>query len=136
MGNAVNLAARLEGVNKQYGTWIMTSGSTIAETGGKLLTRRLDRVRVVGMVEPVQLYEVMETAEDAADWQKELAGRFEGGMLLFESRNWQKAAETFKDAAAFAPADQPSKLYYNRCLSYLKNPPPDSWDGVMNLSEK
>ncbi|OHD79940.1 MAG: hypothetical protein A3J97_00435, partial [Spirochaetes bacterium RIFOXYC1_FULL_54_7] len=59
MGSSVNLAARLEGVNKQYGTWILLSGDTHAQLGGAFLCRRLDRVRVVGINEPVQLYELL-----------------------------------------------------------------------------
>jgi adenylate cyclase len=65
MGNAVNLAARLEGVNKQYGTWILASEDTVREAGDSLLTRKLDRVRVVGINEPVRLHEILDIVENA-----------------------------------------------------------------------
>jgi adenylate cyclase len=55
MGNAVNLAARLEGANKSYGTWILAPEITLQQTEGRLLSRRIDRIRVVGINEPIQI---------------------------------------------------------------------------------
>ncbi|MDR2210903.1 MAG: adenylate/guanylate cyclase domain-containing protein [Spirochaetaceae bacterium] len=136
MGNTVNLASRLEGVNKQYGTWILAAESTIRETGNLLLTRRLDRVRVVGINEPVRIYELMETMEAAEDWQKEIAARFEEALILFEKQDWAGAAKDFGEITAFAPADNPSRFYLKRCEDYLKNPPGADWDGVFDLLEK
>jgi adenylate cyclase len=73
MGNDVNLAARLEGVNKQYGTWILVSESTWEATNGAFLGRKLDRVRVVGINTPVQLYNVMAVKEEASGKMATLA---------------------------------------------------------------
>jgi adenylate cyclase len=136
MGHTVNLASRLEGVNKQYGTWIIAPESTIRETGNLLLTRRLDRVRVVGVKEPVHIYELMETIDAAEDWQKETAERFEKALCLFENQDWTGAAKEFREIAAFAPADNPSRFYLKRCENYEKNPPDKNWDGVLNLAMK
>ncbi|MDR2048808.1 MAG: adenylate/guanylate cyclase domain-containing protein [Treponema sp.] len=135
MGNTVNLASRLEGANKQYGTWILAAESTIRETGNRLLARRLDRIRVVGINEPVRIYELMETMDAAESWQKETAERFEKALGLFEKQDWDKAAEEFRGILAFAPTDNPSKVYVKRCEEYRKNPPKD-WDGVFNLAVK
>ncbi|MDR2500946.1 MAG: adenylate/guanylate cyclase domain-containing protein [Treponema sp.] len=136
MGNAVNLAARLEGVNKQYGTWILASEDTVREAGNGLLVRKLDRVRVVGISEPVRLYELLETGERAGAGQKRLVEVFHGALEFFERRDWKRAAEGFQEALAVAGEDKPAGLYRKRCGGFLANPPPDSWDGVYNLTEK
>jgi adenylate cyclase len=136
MGNHVNLASRLEGVNKQYGTWILASENTIAASGGGILGRRLDRVRVVGIEKPVRLYEVLELAADAPPALIEQVRLFHDALALYERRDW-KAAQTAVGAALdFAPDDQPAKLYHERCGEYLVKPPADDWDGVVNLSRK
>ncbi|MDR1505589.1 MAG: adenylate/guanylate cyclase domain-containing protein [Treponema sp.] len=136
MGNTVNLASRLEGVNKQYGTWILAGESTVKETGDALLTRRLDRVRVKGINEPVRIYELMETKDAAESWQKETAERFESALEFFEQRDWEKALKEFREIAGFAPVDNPTKFYLKRCEDFIKNPPDNDWDGVLTLSEK
>ncbi|MDR3199965.1 MAG: hypothetical protein LBT68_00780 [Spirochaetales bacterium] len=135
MGNAVNLAARLEGVNKQYGTWILASDNTVNETGGRILTRRLDKVRVVGINNPVQLYELIETMENATAEDRDKVGLFHEALGLFETRQWKNARQGFE--AILAAGDDPvSAVYLERCDKYLKAPPGDTWDGVVNLNEK
>jgi adenylate cyclase len=136
MGNAVNLSARLEGVNKQYGTWILASENTVKETGGSLLYRKLDRVRVVGINEPVRLCELLDLAEEATEEQKKLVTVFHDALLQFENKNWQHAAEGFKAALAVNANDNPAKMYLERCEKFLTTPPKDDWDGVYNLTSK
>jgi adenylate cyclase len=136
MGNAVNLAARLEGVNKQYGTWILASQDTIQETGNLLLTRKLDRVRVVGINEPVRLYELLDTKENAVPGQIRLVEVFHQALDFFEVRNWEQAAEGFRDALSLKAEDKPAQKYLDRCRDFIKKPPLDTWDGVYNLTEK
>jgi adenylate cyclase len=136
IGNAVNLAARLEGVNKQYGTWILAAESTVREAGNRFLTRRLDRVRVVGIKEPVRIYELVETMDAAEDREKELIGRFEMALDRFEERNWAGAADDFRNLAGLFPEDNPARFYLSRCKDFLKNPPGVDWDGVFNLAVK
>jgi len=136
MGNAVNLAARLEGVNKQYGTWVLASDDTVRETGNHLFTRKLDRVRVVGINEPVRLYELIETAENTSAVQRRLVQFFHEALDCFEKRDWKQAAAGFKEAMSIKTDDHPSKMYYERCVNFMKKPPEDTWDGVYNLTEK
>ncbi|MDR1250686.1 MAG: adenylate/guanylate cyclase domain-containing protein, partial [Treponema sp.] len=135
--NAVNLASRLEGVNKQYGTWILASEDTVKETGDHLLYRRLDRVRVVGINEPVRLCNLLETAENALPEQKKMVEVFHHALDCFEERDWKHAAEGFREALSLSTEEQgPPQKYIERCEAFLKEPPPDSWDGVYNLTEK
>jgi adenylate cyclase len=136
MGNAVNLAARLEGVNKQYGTWILATGDTIGETGGRILTRKLDQVRVVGINEPVRLHEVIETTGAATAEQRETAALFDAALAIFEKRDWAAAQEGFEKVQALAPGDGPAQMYLERCQTYRQKPPQQDWDGVFNLSQK
>jgi adenylate cyclase len=136
MGNSVNLAARLEGVNKHYGTWILASEKTVQQTGERFLTRRLDRIRVVGMNEPVRIYELLALAENADPSLKKKLDLFHNALELFEKRDWSVAAATFRRILDISPNDPPSVLYFNRCRSYLEHSPDSSWDGVYNLKEK
>jgi adenylate cyclase len=136
MGNAVNLAARLEGVNKQYGTWILASENTVRETGDKLLYRKLDRVRVVGINEPVRICELLDTAEHATDQKKQLVNVFHEALDCFEKRDWKQAAKGFKEALLIKNDDEASKMFYTRCNNFIKKAPDDSWDGVYNLTSK
>jgi len=135
MGNAVNLAARLEGVNKQYKTWILASEDTVRETGGRILSRKLDRIRVIGVNEPVQIHELINITENAGDKEKKLVGIFHSALEFYDKRNWKTAAEGFKESLAF-DATGPSAVFLERCNEFLKTPPPDDWDGVHTLTEK
>jgi class 3 adenylate cyclase len=136
ISNAVNLAARLEGVNKQYGTWIITSENTIKETGDRFLSRKLDRIRVVGINEPVRIYEIMETRERATSAMHERKALFHNAHALFESRRWADAERAFNHVLKTFPGDGPSTLYIDRCRQYQKREPAASWDGVFNMIEK
>jgi adenylate cyclase len=136
MGDMVNLASRLEGVNKQYGTWILASWDTVKETGDALIYRRLDRVRVVGKREPVQLCELLGLADDAAPGVREKARLFHESLDIFENRDWKRAGEGFAELLGADPSDAPAGLYHSRCVQFEKAPPKDDWDGIFNLSEK
>jgi class 3 adenylate cyclase/uncharacterized membrane protein len=136
ISNAVNLAARLEGVNKQYGTWILATENTIGETAGWFLTRRLDRIRVVGIKEPVQIYEILETMEHTTGELRHKVDLFHNALELFESRRWNDAGKEFAQIIKQFPNDGPSRLYYNRCRQYIINAPLPNWDGVFNMAEK
>jgi PAS domain S-box-containing protein len=136
IGNEVNLAARLEGVNKQYGTRIIASESTINETGGKLLSRRLGWIRVVGISKPVRIYEVLELIQDAGPSLHKLVELFHIALNIFESRKWKNAENAFIMVLKHFPNDNPSKLYLKYCRHLFQNPPPNNWDGVFNIKEK
>jgi class 3 adenylate cyclase/uncharacterized membrane protein len=136
ISNAVNMAARLEGVNKLYKTWILATEDTIKETAGRFLSRRLDRIRVVGIEEPVQIHEVLETMENAPEALYKKVDLFHKALDLFESRRWSDAGKRFYQIYKQFPDDGPSIVYYNRCRQYIKNAPSSDWDGVFNMAEK
>ncbi len=136
MGSAVNMAARLEGVNKQYGTWILTSEQTRNATGNTFVSRQLDRVRVVGINEPVRLYELIEEHDRVDANTLEGLDTFHAGLELFEEREWDKCQKMFRSVMKIFPDDGPSQFYIERARKYITQPPSDTWDGVFNLTLK
>ena len=136
MGNAVNLAARLEGVNKMYGTWILTTDYTAKEAGEEFIYRKLDRVRVVGINTPVQLLEVVCFKEDLQEDKKKFLADYETAYTLFEQRQWKKAEALFTSLKSRDDTDGPVNLYLKRCKDFIQNPPALDWDGVFNMTQK
>ena len=135
IGSAVNLASRLEGVNKQYGTWILAAEDTVRECGGSILARRLDRIRVAGMNDPVRIYELMELAQNAGEGLRKLVEQFHAALELFETRDWEAAERAFAGVLELDPQDGPALLYRDRCRRYRETPPPEGWDGVFNFNK-
>lgn len=136
IGDAVNLAARLEGVNKQYGTWICVSEDSVAAAGEDFLFRCLDRIRVVGKSQPIRIYELVDERSALKPEDVEFYARFEEGLKKFENRDWQGAIEVFIRTLKLRPEDGPSKVFKDRSAAYAKSPPPANWDGVYNLTVK
>jgi len=136
MGNDVNLAARLEGVNKQYGTWILVSESTWNATGGLFLGRKLDRVRVVGIDTPVQLYNIMAVRAEAKGNMVALADRFNFAMDAYRAKKFSDALLLFTKCAELEPEDAATQIYLDRVMDLLKNGVPDNWTDVINMTSK
>jgi adenylate cyclase len=136
MGNAVNLAARLEGVNKQYRTGILMSQYTRAQIGEEFICRSLDRVRVVGINTPVRLYELLALRDETLPEDLEVLTAWEQGIALFEAGSFAAAGEHFSLLAKKRPGDYTAQIYAERCRQYREEPPPAGWDGVRNLTEK
>jgi adenylate cyclase len=132
-GDMVNLSARLEGANKEYGTSIMISELTAKALGDGFVLRQLDRLIVKGKTEPITVFEVVgRTGEVAGDVMARLAA-FEKGLALHDSREFAAARAVF---AAQASQDPPSKVYAGRCELYLESPPPADWQGEFALKTK
>jgi adenylate cyclase len=136
MGNAVNLAARLEGVNKQYGTWILTSQSTRDALDDSILLRKLDQVRVVGIGTPVRLFEILCFRADAEDRVLEKVALFESGIEAYESRDWDGATRTFERVLAIDPKDGPAATFLGRTAQSRAAGYGPDWDGVFSLTSK
>jgi adenylate cyclase len=135
MGNAVNLAARLEGVNKQYHTGgILISEYTKNEIGDEFICRSLDRVRVVGINTPVRLYELLGLRSEAG--AQDILAAWEDALARYENREFREAAEIFQSVAARNEADGTARLYMDKCREYAAAPPPADWDGINNLTQK
>jgi adenylate cyclase len=136
MGNAVNLAARLEGVNKEYGTWILTTDATRAQLDETIVVRKLDRVRVVGISTPVRLFEVASFRDQTDPKQLEKIVLFEQGIDAYEARDWERAIARFRDVLAIDPNDGPAKTFLERTDWNQAADLGDEWDGVFTLKTK
>ena len=139
MGNAVNLAARLEGVNKQYNTGgILISEYTRDIIGDEFTMRRLSRVRVVGINTPLRLYELLDIASDASPELLAMVADWEQAFDLYENRDFSSAKNIFESIYQKNDCDMAAKMYFKRCEKYMAVPPDEkAWDnGVDNLTEK
>ena len=134
-GDTVNLASRLEGANKAYGTTIMIGPLTFEESKHAMVARELDLVRVKGKKIPVRVYELMGRAEDAMPREREIKRRYEAALMKFRAREFAAALSDFETLVKEFE-DSPSKTYVVYCAERLKDAPPADWDGSNELHEK
>jgi len=136
IGDAVNLASRLEGLNKVYGTNIIAGESAIPGLSDKFLLRELDIVRVKGKENFVAIFEVAGYAESADTRIVESLNIFHEGLCAYRSRKWERAEELFKKTLELNPSDGPSVLYLKRIEKFRISPPPDDWKGAAIFESK
>jgi adenylate cyclase len=132
-GDMVNLSARLEGANKEYGTAIMISETTAQAAGEAYVLRRLDRLVVKGKTEPIAVFEVIGRRGEVAGEVLARLAKFDAGLALHDARDFLAAREIFQ---ALAPADPPSQVYAERCAAYSETPPPADWQGEYVMTHK
>jgi adenylate cyclase len=132
MGDTVNLAARLEGAGKFYGVPILIGETTAGRVRDAILLREVDIIRVVGRDSPVRIFEPLAERADAPAAAVEAAEAHARALAEFRGRNWVRAKGLFE-----ACGDDPvARLYIERCREYIRVPPPESWDGVVDLKSK
>lgn len=136
MGDSVNLASRLEGVNKQYGSLVMISEDTYAQVKDHVEVRELDTIRVVGKAKPVTIYELLSRKGALEDKMIMARAAFEEGLNYYRIRQWEHAISSFEKARVFIPEDGPSQKYIDRCRAFIAEPPPENWDGVFEMKSK
>lgn len=150
MGDAVNLAARLESAAKQYGAYIQISEDTQSHLeDGKYIYRSLDTIRVVGKSKPVKTFELLERSGCDNEAQlKKLVEIWEQGRSAYLNMEWDKAKELFTQCLEYEPhlpehdpgsKTCPSLVYIQRCENYKINPPVpagETWDGVFTATSK
>ncbi len=137
IGDSVNLGARLESANKQYGTDIMISESTYKQVREKVFARELDMLIVAGKTEPIRVYEVLAMLEDGIEPERiQFAERYMLGIAAYRKRQWRDAIGHFVRALELVPGDPPSQMYIERSHTYIASPPPDDWNGVFVLRTK
>jgi len=137
IGDTVNLASRLEGANKAFGTKILVGEFTESLVHGSFLLRRVDRIRVMGRDHPVSVYEVMASLSEESDQElAELVASFESILELYETRNWSKGRDLARKHLERFPEDPVAKVYHERFRKFSESPPPGDWDGVFELESK
>jgi adenylate cyclase len=130
LGDAVNLAARLEGVNKEFGTYTMISEDTKAAIDGAFPCRELSRIAVVGRHEPVRVYEPW--LPEAYKSAKPRLEHFERALGIYYEGRFEEAERAFRE---IADEDRTAAIYAERCRK-LAADPPDSWSGVWTMLTK
>jgi len=137
IGDSVNLASRLEGVTKTYGSKILIGETTRRELKNDHLLREIDLLRVKGKTEPVAIYEAMDhySAERFPSVERAI-GFFNDGMQGYRGQRWGQAIDCFRQVLALNPADKPSKVFLERSEIFRETPPPEDWDGVWVMTSK
>ncbi|MDX6768552.1 MAG: adenylate/guanylate cyclase domain-containing protein [Elusimicrobiota bacterium] len=136
IGDNVNLASRLEGANKPYGTGIMISESTRLAAGDAIEVRELDYIKVKGKNLPIRVYELLGLKGETDPRQLDKARRFEEGLALLRARRLDEAEAAFRAVEAEHGADESCELFLERCAEVRREPPPPDWDGSFALTEK
>ena len=136
VGEDVNLANRLEGVNKYYGTQILISEKTYLLIKDMFLARDIDIIRVVGNSKPIKVYELVAEKGQIDGRKAELLEHCKAGVHAYRARQWGKAISCFTQVLQLEPEDGPAKVYVKRCQEYQQASPAQDWDGVYNLTTK
>jgi len=137
MGDAVNLASRLEGLNKAYGTNIMLGETTAAKVKDSMLLRPLDWVAVKGKAHAILVHELLGELGTPLPKEKSAAELHWQALELYRSRKFAEAAARFEEVqVALQTADEASRIMAERCKKYVVEPPPLKWDGTMSMKEK
>ena len=136
IGDEVNLASRLEGANKIYGTQILISDETYEFAKEEIIARELDIIRVVGKKEPVRIYEPVSQKGEVDEKKTTILDKFRIGVNLYREQKWVGAKEYFEKILELDQYDKPSQEYLRRCIEYENSPPPAGWEGVFELRSK
>ena len=136
IGDTVNLASRLEGLNKFYGTYILASETTMAECGDGVLFREMDRVAVKGKETAVAVYQPLGLKDALAPEKTALSKEFAGALELYRREKFAEAAVLFQKILASHPGDSPSQVFLERCRDFQASPPPPGWNSVFRPDKK
>ena len=130
IGDSVNLASRLEGINKTYGTGIIMSEATYKRCCDDVEARVLDFTRVKGKSEVTTIYELVAERGDISTVDKDFLEAFAGGVGYYRDRNWEKAIKTFTALAKKRPDDRPTEMFLRRSIAFKAAPPSEDWEGL------
>jgi adenylate cyclase len=136
LGDGVNLAARLEGVNKEYGTQILVTEETYRGIGGRMVCRRIDRIAVKGRTLPTDIHEVLGEPGAVPPALVEAAQVYAAALDAYFGRSFAEAARLFEEAERLRPGDVAAAVMRARAEGYLLTPPPAEWTGVFAMTSK
>jgi adenylate cyclase len=136
MGDAVNLASRLEGANKIYGSHSLASEPAIIAAGDAIEAREIDRLVVAGQTRPEAVFEIMGRKGELGEKLLALRERYAEGLAAYRTRRWDEARQAFHAALEAVPGDGPSLALARRVEDFQANPPPADWDDAWRLDQK
>ena len=136
IGDNVNLASRLEGLNKVYGTTIMISDVTLKACGDRLVTRPIDLVGVKGKDKKIMVHELLGIAEETSESTIKFCTDFKIAFAAYVKKDWSAGLSLFQKLVSENPDDKLCQIYVDRCRDYQQNPPDASWDGGYQFHEK
>ena len=136
IGDSVNLASRLEGINSVYGTLLMISEETYRLAQEDIEAREVDVITVAGKMEPVRIYELMSAAGQLESSRLELRKTFTDGLASYRRRDWDGAQAYFEACLRIAPDDGPARVFLDRISVLRSSPPGPDWDGVWHYDKK
>jgi adenylate cyclase len=135
VGDIVNTATRIEGLNKYLGTSLLASEDVMNHLNG-FLAREIGQFLFVGKSKPLVIYELLCRKDDADDQRLQACNVFAGALDAFKRRAWEEAIEKFHASDNKFGEDCPSRFYLQLCEHYMKNPPEELWTGVIRMDKK
>ncbi|MFN6486586.1 MULTISPECIES: GAF domain-containing protein [unclassified Nostoc] len=137
IGDGVNLSSRLEAITKDYGCDIVLSEFTYQLCSDRIWVRQLDKIRVKGKHQAVNIYELIGDRNTPLDANtQEFLFHYHTGRSAYLSRNFSQAIACFEAAKCIQPQDQAVDIHLERARNYQQTPPPESWDGVWTMLSK
>jgi adenylate cyclase len=135
MGDNVNLASRLEGITKEYHVQLIISEATYRQVASQFVCRELDKIRVKGKTQPVNIYELMDVAENRVS-REPLIREFDRAMTAYRAQQWNEAANLFAEILTSFPDDGPTQVFLERAVEFSETAPEGEWDGVYVMKTK
>jgi adenylate cyclase len=135
MGDNVNLASRLEGITKQYHSKLVISEATYREVASQFVCRELDKIKVKGKNQPVNIYELLDVATERPQYET-LLRQFDHAMAAYREQDWQEAADRFAQILTIYPDDGPTQAFLERAEEFIEEAPQADWDGVYVMKTK
>lgn len=136
IGDSVNLASRLESINKYYGTSILINDEAWQMVKHDVECREIDHIRVVGKTRPIRIFELMGTIGSLSDTAIALRNHFEAGLTAYRARQWNEARIEFEKCITLDPNEAVAAVFLSRIKSFRANPPDSDWDGIWNFMRK
>jgi adenylate cyclase len=136
IGDSVNVASRLEGVNKVYGTAILISEDTYRLAQHSVEVREIDLVTVAGRTEPIRIFELLGSTGTLSPQDEEWRGLFAEGLAAYRDADWDRAAQRFQGCLGLRPDDEAPKVFSRRIALFRQDPPSPDWGHVWRVTSK
>ncbi|AEE48572.1 GAF domain-containing protein [Haliscomenobacter hydrossis] len=138
IGDAVNLASRLEGLTKYYGVNMLICEDTYQAVADEFSWREIDRIKAKGKEKPVTIYTIANYSDQQQPDENQLAlhSFYTQGLSLYRQKDFAAAEHAFRKALLFDETDQPSKVFLERCRQLRQSPPGEDWNGAWQFYEK